>query len=414
MRKATFIKTGVASAAVLAMAAGLATPATANPQAQLSDVVIVGSDTAQFMTSFTDDGMRGITGVTGMNAQAGYNATNRNRIFSYDATLDGLGRTTSVASGGVGGEVLRYGTAPMHLPNGSGDGYNYFAADTLSGAKIMDFVRGSRLPKTADVTNMTNASDHYHSWRIASDGMQIAVSNSESNAPAAGLTKAQLQGIYSNSPTYVTWHDINSSLSTDAIVPMLPQDGSGTHDDFVGDLGAPADPTNPDLVRTEEHDPSPLTPSGFASLIQGAPYNATDTGSKDAAGNEIYSWNGHNVTVADAISPFSTGRYNLIQKGYFDVNRSNGLNDPAWKDALKLLPSSTGYFYQRYLYLSARESAYESTTGWQTGSTTNKVQAVINWYNSAQGRVLITDAGVTPNFADCGEDATTTAMGGCA
>lgn len=403
MRRATLVKTGMAGAAAVALSVGLAMPAHADPQAQASDAVIVGSDTAQFLASFVDDGMTAISGTNNLTAGAGYNKTNKNRIFSYDATADALGRTVTMQGGGNPGVVLRGGAAPTHLPNGSGDGYNVFATDT-SGSKQIDFVRGSRMPNATDIGNISNAGDHYHTWRIASDGMQIAVSNAETNAPSAGLTKAQLHDIYEASPAITSWHDINSSASTDLIVPLLPQAGSGTHDDFLNDLfGVKTTPANAHIVTTQEHDPSPLTASGFATAILAA--GGTDTGTKDTAGNEKYSWQGGTVTVADAISPFSTGRYNLIQTGYFDVNRT-AVGDPAWKDAIKLLPSDTGYFYQRYLYLSSRESDYEATGGWQAGSTTNKISAVINQYKNPINAPLFTDAGVTQQYKDCGEDVT--------
>lgn len=398
MRQATLFKAGVAGAAALALSAGLVAPASADPQAQAADAVIVGSDTVQFLSSFIGEGMTSIAGTTGLTAGNGFNKTNKNRIYSYDATADALGRTVTMAAGANPGVVLRSGTAPTHLPNGSGDGYNVFYQDT---AKQIDFVRGSRMPNATDVSNLQGKSEHYHTWRIASDGMQLAVSNISSNAPAAGLTKTQIAAIYNGTST--AWSQVGGTGS-DLIVPLLPQDGSGTHDDFLTDLnGNKNNPNNPHLVRTQEHDPSPLTAAGFATAILAS--GGTDLHTTDAAGNEQFDWQGGTVTVADAISPFSTGRYNLIQKGYFDVNRTL-VGDPAWKDAVKLLPD-TAYFYQRFLYLSSRQSDLDSTTGWQTGSATNKINAVVNAYKNALNAALFTDAGVTQSFKDCGEDVTT-------
>jgi hypothetical protein len=403
MRKATLVKTGMAGAAAVALTVGLALPAHADPQAQASDAVIVGSDTAQFLASFVDDGMTAISGTSGLTAGSGYNKTNKNRIFSYDATADALGRVVTMDGGANPGVVLRAGSAPTHLPNGSGDGYNVFYNDT-AGAKQIDFVRGSRMPNATDIQNMQNVGgDHYHTWRIATDGMQIAVSNAETNSPAAGLTKAQLQKIYEASPEDTTWTQVGGT-SSDLIVPLLPQDGSGTHDDFLNDLfSSKTTPANSHLVRTEEHDPSPLTAAGFATAITNA--GGTDLHTTDAAGNEKFSWQGGTVTVADAISPFSTGRYNLIQTGYFDVNHT-AVGDPVWKNAIKLLPSSA-YNFARSLYLSSRESDFEASGGWQTGSQTNKINAVINQYKNSFNAPLFTDAGVTQAFKDCGEDVTT-------
>lgn len=413
MRKASWIKAGVAGAATLALGVGLAIPAMADPQAQQNDAVIVGSDTVQFLGDFLADGQANIPGTTGLTAASAFNSTNKFRLYNYDATTDAKGRTATVAGSGTSfAVVLRAGAAPVHLPNGSGDGYNNFAKDTLN---EIDFVRGSRLPNAGDITNIHNVSKNYHSWRIASDGMQVATSNPHTNAPAAGLTKTQLQGIYQASPTNTHWTDVGGT-STDLIVPMLPQDGSGTHDDFLTDLfGVKTTPANSHLVRTEEHDPSPLTASGFATIIQAN--GGVDLHTQDTNGLEQFSWNGGTVTVADAVSPFSTGRYNLIQTGYFDVQNAygTGTGDPSWKDAIQLLPSS-GYFFQRFFYLTSLETSFESTTGWQPGSSINKINTILNWFKKATNAAAYADAGVSFNlpaslgggaaFKDCGMDAT--------
>ncbi len=408
MRKATLVKTGVAGAAALAMTVGLAVPANADPQAQSTDAVIVGSDTAQYLANFVADGITAIntSGVTpaptrSLTGSNGYNKTNKNRVYSYDATADALGRLATLNGAESAGVVLRAGTAPTHLPNGSGDGYNVFATDT-SNAKAIDFVRGSRMPNAGDISNIHTAGDNYHTWRIADDGMQIAVSNPDTNAPTAGLTKAQLQGIYQASPTNTTWTQVGGT-STDLIVPLLPQDGSGTHDDFLNDLfGAKTTPANSHLVRTEEHDPSPLTESGFATAITKAGGVATGA---SIDGHASYTWQGGTVTVEDAVTPFSTGRYNLIQTGYFDVNRTT-VGDPAFVNAVKLLPSSA-YNFARFLYLSARQSALIASGSFQSGGTVNKINAVVNQFKSPAITAAYTDAGVVQDFKDCGEDVST-------
>jgi len=414
MRKASLIKVGVAGAVTLALGAGLALPANADPQAQPNDAVIVGSDTVQFLGDFLADGQSAIAGTTGLTAASAFNSTNKFRLYNYDATVDAKGRTATVAGTGTKfAVVLRAGAAPVHLPNGSGDGYNNFYQDT---GNQIDFVRGSRLPNAGDITNIHSVSKSYHSWRIASDGMQIAVANPATNAPAAGLTKAQLTAIYQASPSITSWHGIDPSLSTDLIVPMLPQDGSGTHDDFLTDiLGSKTTPANSHLVRTEEHDPSPLTNAGFASKILAS--GGVDLHTTDASGLEQFSWQGGTVTAADAISPFSLGRYNLIQTGYFDVGNAygTGTGDPAWKNAIQLLPD-TGYFFQRYFYLTALQSAFQSSSGWQPGSSINKVNTILNWYKKATNASAFADAGVSFNlpasagggaaFKDCGQDVT--------
>ncbi|SOD72295.1 periplasmic binding family protein [Jatrophihabitans sp. GAS493] len=373
MQKATLAKAGVGGAVALALGLGAFSPAAyADVQPRSTDAVAIGSDTVQFIGDFGADGDTG--------GDLGYNAVNTShRLFSFDATSDASGRTgyvngtsTALASS----VVLRAGTKPIVRPNGSGAGITALLADTTH---QIDFVRSSRLPKQSEQTSAAAvAFGGIHVFQIATDGLAIAAATT-TNSPA-GLSAAELANIYNG--TYKKWSEVpgySGSHGSDGIVPVIPQTGSGTRNDFIADIKTQ---TGIDLTNTlasnvkvaEEHDPTGIT--GVAT------------------GTDV---NGNPVSAADAISPFSVGRFNLINSAYFGTTPAPNtiqLETGTAPDA------SAAYFLQRHLYLLARQSDVTSTTPFQTGGSANLVNTLFgkasSWFGKAANAPLFNAAGGNP------------------
>ena len=382
MKKKTTASFGLAALAACALAVGLVAPSSADQQPRSTDAVGVGSDTVQYVSDFVDDG--------DASAHAGYNATNTaRRVWSFDATTDGSGRAV-YGPGGVAispSIVLRAGTKPQTRPNGSGAGITALLND---GTHQIDFVRSSRLPSATEQASAVGAASFggqgIHVYQIATDGMLIATNVSGSHVPAGGLSCATLVQIYKGA--YKKWTDIpgNSAGSSDGIVPVIPQSGSGTAKDFLASLatcnGGVAITLGSNVKTGEEHDPASITSSPTSPDV-----------------------NGNTVTNADTISPFSTGRNNLINSGYF-----GGTPAP---NTITLLPggaattdSSTSYTYARTLYILCRDVDVTSATPFQVGGLNNLVNTLFgtstSWYAKASNSALFTSAGVTQSWADLG------------
>jgi ABC-type phosphate transport system substrate-binding protein len=390
-------KTGVGAVALVSAAAlvmTMSSPALADVQPQSTDAVAVGSDTVQYLADFGADGVPAL----GANPKsAGYNSLNlSHRIFSFDATADASGRAVYNSSGAALSPtiVLRAQSDPITRPNGSGAGITALLADTTH---QIDFVRSSRLPKASEeATAKTTASFGglgIHVYQIADDELQIATSHTGTNAPA-DITALDLARIYA-SPAALTaagltkavkWSDLatdpghsGDTLSSDNILAVLPQSGSGTRNDFLADLRTKtgltlADPGDLDLgtgatgevVQGEEHDPTAISNSAHPT---------------------------------DTIEPFSTGRFNLINTGYFGTT-------PA-PNTISLLPDTTAYHFARELYFLTREVDVTSATPFQNGGTTNLVKTLFgtatSWYARAGNSALIDAAGVTQHWLDLNE-----------
>ncbi len=383
MRQASIIKLGVAGAVAAALSFGVSSPAHADVQAQATDAVAVGSDTVQYVADFVADGTPG--------GLSGFNTTNARRIFTFDATGDASGRATyqnGTSTALASTIVLRANSKPIIRPNGSGAGIATLLADTTH---QIDFVRSSRLPKATEQTAAASFGG-IHVYRIATDGLQIAVNasgtSSSWNGPA-GLSSAELINIYNGS--YKRWSDLPGYTGTagaDAIIPILPQTGSGTRGDFLADLktaNGGVDVALASTVRTsEEHDPNAISAlaAGTQSFTDGtsAPY-----------------------TNKDALAPFSTGRDKLIDTGYFGTTPAPNqvfLLNGAAPDG----NAATSYNLARSLYLLARQSDVTSTTPFLAGGTLNLVNTLFGTATSQFGKVqsnaLYTAAGVTRSWAD--------------
>jgi ABC-type phosphate transport system substrate-binding protein len=379
MRLATKAKVGLCAAGAAGLALAMTTPAFADVQPRATDAVAVGSDTVQYIADFGADGT-----PTGL---LGYNATNTSRrVVSFDATADASGRaayqngSSTQLSSTI---VLRAGSNPIARPNGSGAGITALLNDSTH---QIDFVRSSRLPKGAEQIQASTTPGFgagIHVFQIATDALQIAVNATGAapvtNAPAA-LSCDNLLKIYQG--TYKKWSDVpgyTGPAPNDGIVPVIPQTGSGTRNDFLADLantcnGGTAVTLAGNVAVGEEHDPGAIT--GITSH--------TDV-------------NGNPVTKADGIEPFSTGRFNLIQTGYF------GTAAPA--NSVSLL-GGTSYSLARALYFLCRDADVTSTTPFQLGSPNNLVQTLFgrttSWFGRAANSGLFTAAGVTQAWADLG------------
>ena len=305
-------------------------------------------------------------------------------MFNIDATADAAGRAV-YGAGGVAIStqvVLRAGLSPVNRPNGSGSG---LAAINNDAAHSIDFVRSSRLPKASEqgiaVASAATATSpgspaggSLHSYQIGVDGLQMATA-STTNAPA-NVTCGDVVSIYKG--TITTWNQIpgNSGGSTAAIVPVKPQAGSGTIGDFESVIKACNGGTTvsygPAVVTSEEHDPSAI------------------------AGNP------------NAIGPFSSGRYNLLQSGYLSTYTLNSIKLQGTPTVGTTTTSTAAdVFYQaRKLFIVVRDADVNSTIPMQVGGTQNWVKTLFGTASSQAGKPassgLFASAGVIQAWSDQG------------
>lgn len=442
-------KVGAAVGLVAAAAAlfSVASPASADTGARSTDIVGVGSDTAQNFVDFVLGGAPGVAG--GYNSQG-----NNHRVFSDFATGDANGRSTY--DGGCGTKslslglanlcsstnagapevepasiVLRDGTAPVTRPNGSGAGITALVKDgvsagsgttpvtgyqTLPGGSIQ-FARASRPPKNATGEEPTcdgqAACGGLHTYRIATDGFGIAAETTGSNAPA-GLSIADLQAIYGCTGTgpngAVLWNALpgNSAGPATPIHALIPQSGSGTRTFFSSVIGNTNDTYGSCVRVVQEHDPTGI-------YLDPSP--------------------------ADAIEPFSQGKLSLINNGYFQNSGVSGTSfaqGAYTPNFLHLLSGSAtaadggtaaGYTdTNRPIFIVLRQVDVTATVGsvspygvdsvggatypaFQPGGTQTWAQALFtssgSYFAKSAQSALFTAAGVTQAWKDCGLDMTT-------
>jgi ABC-type phosphate transport system substrate-binding protein len=386
----TALAVGALAVGLLASGGGVA-QADAAPTA--NDIVGVGSDTLQYMLDFGADG--------DTNGHAGYNTGKSARIVSFDATPDANARagylngSTNTSLKALNPTiVLRAGSQPRQRPNGSGAGMNAMLGDTAS-PNIINFVRSSSPLSAGQIATATAAGGigAIHEIRLAKESLGIATANT-TNAPT--LSAAQLKDIYLCNST--TWDQVGGT-STNTIVPVIPQAGSGTRKTFLTDIGFTVDGSGNvtqsvgSCVKTgEENDPYSLYIDGTGSQVAD-PY-ATAA-----------------VPNPDAIAPFSGARLNLYTAGYFfNPNVALGAAVPAADQgvlapAIKL--NTAGYVDTRGLYVFFREADTTSTAHFN-GSAKNWVNTLFYaasgtpFFKGATGQALLTSAGVTPAYSDCG------------
>jgi hypothetical protein len=356
------------------------------------DVVGVGSDTIQFAGDFLADGST---------TDPGYNGTgNKWRMINYDATGDAVGRalyntdgTQFFGDAPTTAVVLRAGQPPVETPDGSSAGIPALINDSVGAAgynglptQSIQYARSSRLPKTGtgSETSLCDGNSTgcggLNIYRMGTDSLQIAKKFTGSN-DTVQLTALQLAHIYQCDPGFTTWNGSGiGGTSTDTIIPIIPQSGSGTRNDFVASLtaalGSAVNINTTSCVQTaQEHDPAGIT----AAHVFG----------------------GTTLAPQDAIEPFSLARVNLINAGYF-ANANVAANQ------VTLVTGGTAYNLTRGMYFVVRHVDQQSTTKWQPGSTQNWVNALFGpsgyMASAFGGGADITDAGFVYSYKDCGLD----------
>jgi ABC-type phosphate transport system substrate-binding protein len=224
---------GVSTAALVAASLSLAAPAMADPAAGYtpasSDLIGVGSDTSEFALNYLADGNAGIPG---------YNATSpANKLVSWNA----------LPPAGAAATINLPGNAAATRPNGSGQGKA--ALYGAGNVPEIDFARSS------SALSATEVSADLYAFPFALDELALSTAKT-SNAPAT-LTIQDAVKIYNGQVT--NWSELGGQPG--AIVPMVPQSGSGTLSFFEAQLKA-ANGGNltypPTLVRVQEHDPSQI------------------------------------------------------------------------------------------------------------------------------------------------------------
>jgi hypothetical protein len=336
---------------------------------------------------------------------AGWNTSAQTRrLVNFDATGDAYGSTPYLySSTSKKSEYLvpRAGKEPVLRPNGSSGGITALKNDKPAvnsyPNNLFNIFRSSSKRKCVDI-NDPAVPGNSHVFEIADDAMQLAVRTAAAGGTNAkpNLTKAELTLIYNG--TYVKWGDIpgyTGPAPNNAIVPVIPQNQSGTYADFIKDVTGNAAPTTPYGIVAEEHDPAPFT---------SFPVTADHKGSGFPAG------------PADVIIPFSTGRWNMHEQGYFNtadtpaapVNVSKAeLQGGA---SLSAPTAGGGWWLGRKLYLIVRENDVNSTVKWQVGSTQNFVQALLldnpvgadGIFFRPGSSSLYTSAGVIQNYVNTG------------
>lgn len=342
-----------------------------------TDAVGIGSDTVQNMGNFLADGDNA--------GNPGYNsAFPKNRMVSFDATPDANdragylnGSSASLPKALNPTIVLRQGLQPVQRPNGSGSGVAALVGD-IGATHNIDFVRMSRLPKSGEYALAAAAANvgPLRAVKISTDNLKLATATT-TNAPAT-LTAAQIVSIYQCTTT--DWMAVGGTAGT--IVPQIPQSGSGTGDTFRADLatlnGGPTVTLGGCVQVGEENDPAVL------------------------------------ASNPNAIGPFSEGRKNLYDSGYFN-NPANKYGTPqvALTSGIKF-NSETTYTTNRGLFIVFRDNDTNAPSKFQPGGSRNIIRDL--FYNpgggapfvqGASGQADITAAGGVATYVVCAVAATT-------
>ncbi|MEQ6900554.1 Ig-like domain repeat protein [Nocardioides sp. YIM 152588] len=271
----------LATAAVFAGAAPSYAVYTADPDDVLptgsSDLIGAGSDTTQHAMKLIADGWNASLpapefGIASIAATTGGGAT----PGDGSSTVPFLGGEISRPNGSTAGKSLLYGAN--------------------ENAEI-DFARSSSGLKDAEKDAGLQL------LPFAVDALKMAVSNEVASHAPASLTIDDLVKIYDG--TYTNWSQVGGTAGT--IVPMLPQDGSGTLSFFTDQLkaanGGTAVTLAPSVVRVQEHDDTEI--KGNANAI--APFSVGRAGLLD--------------DTVDLLDGFSA------QRALYNVVRADDLED---------------------------------------------------------------------------------------
>jgi ABC-type phosphate transport system substrate-binding protein len=381
-RRSKTTRAAVGLAVTVGLVAALVGTAQADYAPSGTDVVGVGGETPQYNLDFAADG--DIVGDLGYNA-----ANNVNKLISIDATGDSNGRA-SYANGSTAASpkvlnptvVLRAGSSPIPRPATTGAGYSALLADTGSPAQI-NFIRAANLPTAANQQAAANNGWGYlHVVQIGTDPLEI-VGSTSSNAPA-GLSVQQLLGIYTG--VYTKWNQLpgNAAGSGNTIIPLLPPNGSSISKLLLADL------------KTANGGTTPVLSSSVLTVEQNDPGAITTASSPN-----------------DAIVPFSLGRLNLWNSGYFRNPATPFPGGAVLTPGVKTLAGTTtdtnaAYTNINGLYVVFRQSDASSSTPFQPGSTKNWIQALFSdpagspFFKRASGQALVAAAGAIPGYNDLG------------
>jgi ABC-type phosphate transport system substrate-binding protein len=387
--------TAFAAVGALVLSMGTALPAqaaTADYEPGAHDIVGVGSDTLQFILDFGDDG--DAVGDPGYN-----NAGNAYKVVSIDATADSNARASYLNNSTDadllpldGTAVLRAGTYPIQRPNGSSAGITAMLADTSTADPYLDFVRMSRAPASSEAQDAVN-----NGWQ----GLQVVTLGNENlrmaadlttNAPA-GLSLQQLIQIYECNDT--TWTQVGGT-STAAIIPAIPQTGSGTRSQFLSDLqaanGGTAITLGSCVITVEENDPTGITGNTSPANVI-VPFS----------GSRLNLWNGDSgdttIQPSSGVGYFHSpttvypGASTALVPGVAQLTGTPSDGNPVYDDV-------------RNLYVVYRWTDQISTTPWQPGGKLNWAQTLFcdpggpaPYFDTAPGEALIAQAGANPDFS---------------
>ena len=256
-------------------------------------------------------------------------------------------------------------------PNGSGAGITALLNDTTG---QIAFARSSRGPNPGETAKL-------NFWAYALGAVDY-VTFPGTDAPAKGLTQAQIIGIYTCSasthiPTITDWSQVGGRPG--GIVKYAPQAGSGTLSFFQTKLlnGASVD-QNCDAshlsTRLQEHDARSVTSVSFQNAIY------------------MYDW----------------GKWRA-QKGHFEPDLTNGSALGAYGVTTPVTPSATTvnegknrYTATRYLYNVVKKTAHPGTAKNQFNAVTNfigvfgKTQGGAGYICAGRAKADITKAGFVP------------------
>jgi hypothetical protein len=297
--------------------------------------------------------------------------------------------------------VLRAGTLPVVRPNGSGAGVGALIANSTGGsgyhglpAGQINFARMSRLPNSTEETTcdgLTAGCGGLHVVRLGTDTLTLAVSKTTATHAPASVSAATLVHIFQCDSGFTKWSDLPGAAagaSTNTIHPLIPQTGSGTRNFFLADLKAANNGTDITLgscVRVvQEHDPTG---------IYGDP------------------------SPADALEPFSAARLHLLNTAigtgstYFgNTGASSGAAPGFAADTLTTLTGTGSYSSLHGIFVALRQVDLASTTPFEPGSSLNFANTLFiganSWVARPSNGPLLTAAGFTPAYADCGIDPT--------
>ncbi len=376
------VTTLVGAAAVLGLATTtLAGTAFADYAPSATDVVSVSGATPQYAADFVANG--------DTNGDAGYNsAGNVNRYVNFDATADGNGRDAYANGSTLASPVplnpsvvYRAGSNAVQRLQSSGADLTALLSDTAAVERINFAVVASLPTAPQQTTAVNNGWGGLHVVQLGTDP-EVIVTPNTSNAPA-GLSAAELVGIYSG--TYVHWNDIpgNSGGSSDAIIPLIPPSTSSIYKTLVADLktanGGTAVTLAASVKTVEQNDPGAVTAAG-----------------------------------PDAIAPFAQSRLNLYASGYFLNPATAPYPGGAPLSAgVKVISgtapdSSASYSDTNGVYAVFRQSDLASSTPWQPGATKNWVQVLLSstsgtpFFKGAAGQALVAAGGDIPGYNDLG------------